>query len=88
MGRRTFVLDCSALPEADAGQVDGLARLCLGLRRRRCELSLASPSAGLCELIEFAGLAGVLGVEPRRQAEEWEEPLSVEEEGELGDPPA
>jgi hypothetical protein len=88
MGRRTFVLDCSALPEADAGQIDGLARLCLGLRRRGCELRLANPSAGLRELVDLAGLAAVLGLEPGGQAEEREDALGVEEEGELGDPPA
>ena len=87
MGRPTFVLDCSALPEADAEQVDGLARVCLRLRRAQCELRLANPSAGLCELIDFAGLAGLLGVEPGGKAEQWKEALGVEEEGELGDAP-
>jgi hypothetical protein len=88
MGRHTFVLDCSALPNPDAEQLDGLARLCLRLRRTQCELRLATPSAGLRELIDFAGLAGVLAVELERQAEQGEEALGVEEEGELGDPPA
>ena len=88
MGRPTFVLDCSALPEADVEQVDCLARLCLHLRRAECELRLVNPSAGLCELLEFAGLAGALRVESSGQAEEREEALGVEEEGELGDPPA
>ncbi len=88
MGRRTFAPDCSALPEADAGQVDGLARLCLGLRRRQCDLELANPGTGLRELIAFAGLKSVLGVETSGQAEEGKEPLGVQEEGELGDPPA
>jgi ABC-type transporter Mla MlaB component len=87
MGPRTFVLDCSGLPEADAGQIDGLARLCLGLRRRGCELRLSNPSAGLRELVDLAGLSAVLGVEARRKAEEGEEALGVEEEGELRDPP-
>ena len=86
MGRTTFVLDCSALPEADGGQLDGLARLYLSLRRRRCELQLANASDGLLGLIDFAGLAGVLGVEAGGEAEEREESSGVEEEGELGDP--
>ena len=88
MGRHTFVLDCSALPDANAEQLDGLAQLCLRLRRAQCELRLVNPSAGLRELIDFAGLAGVLAVESRGEAEEGEEALGVEEEGELGDPPA
>jgi hypothetical protein len=33
MGRRTVVLDCSALVEADAEQLEAIARLCLGLKR-------------------------------------------------------
>jgi len=86
MGRTTFVLDCSALPEADGGQLDGLARLYLSLRRRRCELQLANAGDGLLGLIDFAGLAGVLGVEAGGEAEEREESSGVEEEGELGDP--
>jgi hypothetical protein len=42
----------------------------------------------LHELITFVGLAEVLGLEPRGQAEEREEPVGVEEERELDDPPA
>jgi hypothetical protein len=88
MGRTTLVLDCSTLPEADAGQLDGLARLHLSLRRRRCELELVNAGDGLLALIDFAGLAGVLRVEAGREAEEREEPGGVEEEGQLGDPTA
>jgi ABC-type transporter Mla MlaB component len=88
MGRSTFVLDCSALPEVDVGQLDGLARLHLSLRRRRCELQLANASDSLLALIDFAGLAGVLRVEAGREAEHREETGGVEEEGELGDPTA
>jgi hypothetical protein len=88
MGRPTFVLDCSALPDADAEQVDGLARLHLSLRRRRCELRLANAGVGLLDLIEFAGLADVLRVEPVGEAEEREEPGGVEKEREFGDPTA
>ena len=88
MGRSTFVLDCSAFPGAEIGQVDGLARLQLNLRRRHCELRLANASDVLLDLIDLAGLAGVLGVEPGGEAEEREEPGGVEEEGELGDPTA
>ncbi len=86
MGRPTFVLDCSALPEPDAGQLDDLARLFVCLRRRHCELRLANASDALLDLIEFAGLADVLRVEPVAKAEEREESGCVEEEGELGEP--
>jgi anti-anti-sigma regulatory factor len=65
--------------------VDALARLQLAARRRGLELRLHSPGRELRELIELAGLNAVLGVEPRREAEEREERLGVEEEGELGD---
>jgi anti-anti-sigma regulatory factor len=88
MERPIVVVDCSALPEPDAEQVDGLARLQLSLRRRRCELRLVNVSQRLLELIEFAGLAEVLRVEPGGKAEEWEDAVGVEEERDLGDPSA
>ena len=82
MGRRVVVLDCSDLAEADAEQLEDIARLCLSLKRLGCTLRLADPGEGLLELIEFAGLGSVLGGE----AEEREDPSGVEEERELGDP--
>jgi hypothetical protein len=88
MGRSTFVLDCTALPEADAGQLDGLACLQLSLRRQRCELQLANASDSLLALLDFAGLAGVLRVEAGGEAEQREEPGGVEEKGQLSDPTA
>jgi hypothetical protein len=81
----TVVLDCSALGEPDAGQLDSLARLHLDLQRRHCLLRLTNAGDGLRQLIDFAGLAGVLGVEMGGEAEEREDPSRVEEEGELGD---
>jgi anti-anti-sigma regulatory factor len=66
--------------------VDALARLALAARRRGCQLRLRGLPRELRELIELAGLTAVLGLEPRREAEEREERLGVEEEGELGDP--
>jgi anti-anti-sigma regulatory factor len=65
--------------------VDALARLQLAARRQGLELRLRGPQRELRELIELAGLTAVLGVEPRREAEERKERLGVEEEGELGD---
>jgi hypothetical protein len=79
------VLDCAALAEADAVQLEGIARLCLALKRRGCALRLANPGDGLAGLVEFAGLAAALGLEAGGEAEEREDPSRVEEEGELGD---
>jgi hypothetical protein len=71
---------------ADLGTVDVLARLQLAARRSGLEFRLRDVPAELQELITFVGLADVLGVEPRGQAEEREQRLGVEEEGELDDP--
>ncbi len=65
--------------------VETLARLQLSLRRRGGELRLLDAPSELAELVRLAGLADALGLEPRRQPEEREEGLRVEEEGELGD---
>lgn len=72
----------------DIGAVDALARLQLTLRRAGCELRLLELPQELEQLIELAGLTAVLGVELRREAEEREEPLDVEERGHRGDLPA
>ena len=74
---------------ADLGTVESLARLQLAARRSGLHLRLRHVPNELRELITFVGLAEVLlGVEPRRQAEEREQRVGVEEEGELDDPPA
>jgi anti-anti-sigma regulatory factor len=65
--------------------VEALARLQLAARRKGLDLRLHVVSRELRDLIELAGLTDVLRVEPRRQAEEREQRLGVEEEGELGD---
>ncbi len=65
--------------------VEALARLQLAARRKGLDLRLHVVSRELRDLIELAGLTHVLRVEPQRQAEEREERLGVEEEGELGD---
>ena len=82
-----IVVDARALA-ADAVTLDALARLQLASRRRGVEARLRGASRDLIELISFAGLADVLRVEARREAEEREERLCVQEEGELDDPPA
>ena len=72
---------------ADLGIVDALARLQLAARRSGYEIAVTNVPCDLLELIDLAGLRDVLGVEPRRQPEEREERLGVEEERELPDPP-
>ena len=67
--------------------IDLLARVRLEARRAGVELRIV-PSQELGELITFCGLTEALGVEPRRQPEEREEPFGVEEERELDDAPA
>ena len=64
--------------------VDALARLALQAGRLGLELRLVDAPRELRELIVFAGLTEALGVEARRQPEEREQALGVEEEGQLG----
>jgi anti-anti-sigma regulatory factor len=82
-----FSCDVRALP-ADLTTIDVLARLQLAARRCGCELRLCHASAELRGLLELAGLDGVLALELERQPEEREQRLGVEEERQLGDPPA
>lgn len=84
--RHTIACDVRALASPDAGMIDALARLGLMVRRLGFELRLCRVPDELAELIAFAGLCEVLGVQPGGQAEQREEGLSVEKEGELGDP--
>jgi hypothetical protein len=72
----------------DLRTVDALARLQLLARRLGFELRPCGASPELIELVDFAGLAAVLRLEPRRQTEQREEGVRIEEEGELGDLPA
>ena len=83
------VLDCdvAALTRPDAGTVEALARLQLTARRHGRWIRLRDPSPELRELLDLFGLAEALRVEPRRQPEEREQPLGVEERVQMGDPP-
>jgi hypothetical protein len=66
---------------AELASVNSLARI-----RRRCRcVRFGGISGELSELVAFCGLSEPLGIEPRRQPEEREERLRVEEERELGD---
>jgi hypothetical protein len=66
----------------DLGTVDAFARLSLAGKRLGFEVRL-TPTEELLELLELVGLGEVLW-----EPEEREEPLGVEEEGQLGDAPA
>jgi hypothetical protein len=85
--RQVLVLwDVRALREPHLGTIGLLARVRLAVRRLGYELRLRNASPELLELVSLAGLDQVLRVEAGRQPEEREDPLGVEEEGDLGDP--
>ncbi|HZS24902.1 MAG TPA: hypothetical protein VFA30_07925 [Gaiellaceae bacterium] len=67
--------------------LDVLARLRLRTRRAGVELTVVYVTDELREVIELAGLGEVLLLELQREPEEREEPLRVEEERQLPDPP-
>lgn len=81
----TVHCDCGELKEPTAATIDQIARLKLAARRHGCDLELRNASSKLDELICFAGLGGVLGVDPEGQAEQWKQPRGVEEKGQLDD---
>jgi anti-anti-sigma regulatory factor len=85
---RPIVCDLSVLGDADAATIDLLARLQLAARRHGRTLRLLHASPALQDLIAFVGLDAVLRVEPGREAEEREDALGIEEEGQLDDPAA
>jgi hypothetical protein len=87
MRQSQFVCDTSAIADPNLGTVADLARLHVAARRLNLDVVLRNASDALVELVAFVGLADVLRVEPRRQAEEREERLGIEEERELDDPP-
>ena len=83
--------DVDGCVDVDLVAIDVLARLQLGARRIGRGLLLNEAPAELHDLLAFVGLDRVvagpqLGVEPRRQPEQREELLRVEEERELDDP--
>jgi hypothetical protein len=82
----TVYFDCGGLQQPTAATVDQIARLKLTAKQSGCELELTNASSELVELISFLGLAPVLGVQSRRQAEKRKQPGCIEEEGELDDP--
>jgi anti-anti-sigma regulatory factor len=88
-GAEVVLCDVGALVDADAVAIDALARLQLTARRLGSRVCLCHASEELQKLLAFTGFADVCGLrlEPERQAEEREQPLGVEEERELDDPP-
>jgi anti-anti-sigma regulatory factor len=89
-GADVLVCDVGALAQADCLVVDAVARLQLTARRLGRRICVRHPSPELCALIAFTGLAEVCGLGPEfeREAEQREDSLGVQEEGELDDPPA
>jgi hypothetical protein len=81
------VYDAGALAP-DAYAVEALARLQLDARRRGETARVCGASSELQELLAFCGLSFVLGVEVGGKPEKREDRRGVEEERQLGDPPA
>jgi ABC-type transporter Mla MlaB component len=73
---------------ANAATVDALARIQLAAKRMGRQVVLRHVGDDLRDLLAFSGLSCALRIEPWGQAEEREERLGLEEERELGDPPA
>ena len=86
-GADIALCDVAALP-ADATTVDAVARIALAARRTGRRVVVRDAAGDVLDLLAFAGVAAALGIEPRGQAEEREQRGGVEEERELGDPPA
>jgi hypothetical protein len=81
-----IVVDASLL--APTGMtIDRIARQQLHARRLGRRILLWGVSDDLEWLIRFAGLGEVLRIEAGRKAEEGEQPLGAEKEGQLPDPP-
>ena len=87
-GRHRIDCDLAWLERADMGLLDLVARLLLAARRGSCRLRISNPPAGLEELLALSGLDRLphLRVEVVRQAEQGEETLRVQEEGDPADP--
>jgi ABC-type transporter Mla MlaB component len=99
----TLLASCDADPvvcdvaglEATADAVEVLARLQLTAYRSGRRLRVRNPGRELRDLIAIMGLRDVLdacedsgGIQSRRQAEQREQPLRIEEEHDPGDPAA
>jgi hypothetical protein len=87
--RSLYHVDCDVrhVPCADLATVGALARASLNARRLGERVCVVNATEELQELIEFAGLGEVLSGGRRRQPEEREQALGVEERGEADDLP-
>ncbi len=94
-GAGVVVCDVGDVVEPDAVTVDALARLALTAQRLGRQLRLRNTCPDLRDLLALMGLVDVVGAgvgagsdgfEPRRQAEEREQALGVEERAEPADP--
>ena len=87
-----ILCDVGAVIDPDVAAVDALARLRVATRRLGRRMRVRNASDEFKALLAFMGLGDVLPVreslrlEVRRQAEEREQRLGVEEERELADP--
>jgi hypothetical protein len=68
-GRSEVLLGHVDAPTADLALVDLLLRLRLDAGRQGADLRLRDVPAALRELVELAGVAELLGLEPGREAE-------------------
>lgn len=73
------VVDLTRLGRGTAEVVDALARLQLSLQRAGCRLWLHNPCDELSGLLRVMGLDDLLRSQPRRQTEQREEPIDVQE---------
>jgi anti-anti-sigma regulatory factor len=82
------ICDLGSLTDADLATIDALARLQLTSRRLGYQMIVRNAPAPLRNLLVLVGLGRIvrLGVELGRQAEEREEALRVQEEGDSADP--
>jgi len=84
----------AALGRADVRVVEALALLQLAARRRGVTIVLRGAGSDLRRLLTLLGLEDALpciggsGPEPRRQSEQGEQSLGIEEEADPGDLPA
>ena len=89
-GTIRLVVGATAELAADALTIDALARLHLAAKRAGARLVVDGASRDLRALVDLVGLADVLELRPasgrRAEAEQWEQPLGVEERVERRDP--
>ncbi|MGY6502635.1 MAG: STAS domain-containing protein [Acidimicrobiales bacterium] len=90
----TIVCDVAEVRDPDMALLEALARVALVARRSQIDVELRGACPFLLELIALAGLDDVLvdgdarsGVEVRRQIEQREQRVGVEEEVEADDLP-